>query len=239
MGRVTSIRWCESCQLGFTDPRPDVDYSNYTYGDRDAELWRQFAADVIRFTRSQADGPLYSWLDFGAGSGDMVLAAKRAGLCAIGVEIDPAAQAAARARNVTLVSSVVELANMRYDVISLSHVLEHLEDPGALLTMLRPKLTPKGLLVVVQPDCSGALPRLLKDRWGGWVPEQHLWHFTPASMRTLVEQNGFNSRAVRKSSLHCRITTLKSRAYAFGSSIARNVGQGDAFMLTAMSRDQV
>lgn len=42
-----------------------------------------------------------------------------------------------------------------FDLITISHVLEHVVDPVALLRSLRPKLAPGGLLLVQVPDARG------------------------------------------------------------------------------------
>lgn len=114
------------CDLGFTDPVPGVTYADYSYGGRGSALWSRFARTTLKFAMANASPR--SWLDFGAGSGDLVLAAKQAGLRSIGVEIDLTAQRWAQERGIALVSSLEALPpSSSFDVVSLSHVLEHLD----------------------------------------------------------------------------------------------------------------
>lgn len=79
-------------------------YDTYTEaGDHDLDLWLRFAQPIVRYaTRIAQDRPA-TWLDFGAGSGELVLAAQQAGFDAVG--IDPDARASALASVIHAISA--------------------------------------------------------------------------------------------------------------------------------------
>ena len=65
-------------------------------------------------------------LDIGAGTGDFLLSAKNAGWKITGVEPNTLAKQNAERKGIPLLSELAELNNLKFDVITLWHVLEHL-----------------------------------------------------------------------------------------------------------------
>ena len=79
-----------------------------------------------------------------------------------------------------------------FDLIILSHVLEHLLHPGEVIRQLAPLLADKGLVYL-------EVPNLMKPMGlTGYFTFEHINYFTPVSLTNLVEQNGFEV-----DSLHC------------------------------------
>ena len=83
-----------------------------------------------------------------------------------------------------------------YNVILLSHTLEHLLDPlGSVRTMAR-HLASQGTLYVKVPNYGSHTVRyLLRGRWDGFLPLQHVWYFNYRSLNNLMSLAGF--RVVR------------------------------------------
>lgn len=107
-------------------------------------------------------------LDVGAASGLMVEAATAAGLQAIGVEPSSTLAAAARSRGLDVRTGTleeVELDDLRFDVVMVVDVIEHVSDPLALLSACRDRVADGGVLVVVTPDAAALVARLLGRRW--------------------------------------------------------------------------
>lgn len=85
--------------------------------------------------------------------------------------------------------TIAGLPHGRYTVV-LRHVLEHVRDPCAFLEALRAQGAERFYVVV--PDASAVEARLLGARWYLWDPPRHLWHFDPASLRTLCDRLGLD-----------------------------------------------
>ena len=199
------VRWCKRCDAGFTSPRPVVDYSVYTDEARDFERWARFADPLVRWASELGPQVPSTWLDYGAGSGELILVAKRAGISAIGIDLDENARELARSRDALVNPSLEALPDgATFDVVSASHVLEHLINPIDVIRELSGYLTRGGHLVLVQPNPAGLSPRLFPRRWSGWVASQHLWHWTPGSMAATVALAGLEVVAVANSSLSHR-----------------------------------
>ncbi|MBI1921524.1 MAG: class I SAM-dependent methyltransferase [Geobacter sp.] len=84
----------------------------------------------------------------------------------------------------------VDFGKESFDVITLFHVLEHLDDPAAALINLRSWLRPGGLLVIEVPNIESPTARYRGPGWELIIPE-HRFHFSPESMRFLLRKCGF------------------------------------------------
>jgi SAM-dependent methyltransferase len=73
-----------------------------------------------------------------------------------------------------------------FDLVIMSHVVEHLFDPTEKLSALSKFLAPKGLLCI-------EVPNLLSPHWSGnsMFHIAHILHFTPATLQLLFWTTGF------------------------------------------------
>jgi hypothetical protein len=73
------------------------------------------------------------------------------------------------------------------------------------------------------------MPRLMRENWMGWFPQQHVWHFTPATLVGTVERAG-NLRAVdctTRGVIEPPSTGMKGAVKAAVSMLSRSVEWGD------------
>lgn len=100
-------------------------------------------------------------LDIGCGTGFLLEQLAERGYSGVGVDLSPESVVIANRRLEELgasdrlsaqVGSAYEPPEGPFDLITLTDVLEHLEDPRACLTALRGVLAPGGLLVVSTPN---------------------------------------------------------------------------------------
>jgi SAM-dependent methyltransferase len=133
-------------------------------------------------------------LDVGAGRGRFVVSARAAGYAASGIEpsrrgADAAGQAGAPVARAGIEGAELEPGG--FDVISLWHVLEHLEDPGNALTRAAGWLRPGGWLLVGVPNLDSLQARLGGERWYHLDVPRHRVHFTPRGLNALLHARGF------------------------------------------------
>ena len=77
-------------------------------------------------------------------------------------------------------SALKEFAPGSFDVITLWHVMEHLEHLDEVWQRLHELLTEKGVLIVAVPNCSSYDAQRYGEYWAAYDVPRHLWHFTPA-----------------------------------------------------------
>ena len=134
-------------------------------------------------------------LDAGAGRGRFVAAARAAGYEATGIEPSARGVDGARARHgVELVRAGIEDAPVpggSADVVTLWHVLEHVDDPAATLDVLHGWLAPGGVLLVGVPNLASLQARIGGPRWWHLDLPRHRTHFTAAGLRVLLARRGF------------------------------------------------
>jgi len=139
-------------------------------------------------------------LDVGCATGKYLALMKAVGWRVAGIEIDAAA--AAKARAVT--SEIFEgdpvdapFAPGSFDVITSFHVVEHLPRPRVALARMLEWLAPGGVIVIEVPNAGGVGAHLFGRYWSGLDFPRHLVHFTPATMRAMVERAGGRVVAAR------------------------------------------
>jgi len=94
-----------------------------------------------------------------------------------------------------------------FDVVVCADVLEHLSSPERLLDRIRGWLRPGGTLLVSLPNVANVSVRLglLLGRFPyaerGILDRTHLRFYTRRSARELIEQSGFQVRAIRPTAM--------------------------------------
>jgi SAM-dependent methyltransferase len=134
--------------------------------------------------------PAVRVLDYGCGNGEFLAICGAFGLDPIGVD-----RSSARREHAAGLPVYADLASARghgpFDVITLFEVLEHVDDPMALLRELRAVLANEALLIVETPDCTGIDGIRTRFDYQRIHPLDHINAFEPASLRKLVESAGF------------------------------------------------
>lgn len=133
-------------------------------------------------------------LDVGCGDGSMLVELARRGWEVRGLDFDAEAVAVARGRGLR-----VDLGGLRaqgypaesFEVVTMSHSLEHVPEPQAVLEEVRRVLTPGGKAVVLTPNASSWLHRKVGRDWQPLEPPRHLQVFTRQALRDLMERAGF------------------------------------------------
>ena len=138
-------------------------------------------------------------LDVGCGDGRQALRLGDA-YTPFGVEISPqlgeAANAAFRALGGSAVSApategVAQFDDAMFDGVMLNSYLEHELDPAGVLSALRPKLKPDGVIVLKVPNYGSWNAAVMKQNWCGVRLPDHVNYFTPRSLGAMAEALGY------------------------------------------------
>ena len=133
-------------------------------------------------------------LDAGAGRGRFVKSARAAGYDAFGIEPTVRGVEAAREIGAPVQRATIEAAEIppgSLELVSLWHVLEHLQEPSEALVRIASWLRPGGGLLVGVPNLASLQARLGGERWYHLDVPRHRVHFTPAGIHQLLGRHGF------------------------------------------------
>lgn len=132
-------------------------------------------------------------LDMGCGTGHFLHAAKERGFTVSGIEKDQSAREYAIARfglDVQGEEALWSIERESYQVVTLWHVLEHLEKLNESIEQIKELLTDKGIAVIAVPNHLAYDAHFYKERWAAYDVPRHLWHFTPATLERLLARHG-------------------------------------------------
>lgn len=217
-GAEVEIAECSDCRLGFVHPLPTdeemaaryrASYRELTAPGFAARLFFHFYSRFVRLTkRLPASLPAtgLAVLDVGCHRGEF-LAGLRHRHRVYGVETTPplAAAAGAALGADRVYAGCFEEYDGRFgpmDVITMFAVLEHSRDPLQMLAVAAASLKPGGVLVVEVPNWDCRERRQFGRHWGFLAAPLHLFHFSPAAVRSLAARAGLTVVAERDQPWH-------------------------------------
>lgn len=187
---------CLSCDTAFTFPEPAsmnryYEHKYRSYGRATSALLR-----ILYHRRAKAWSRAIrgrgSVLEIGCGAGWMLEALRQDGWEVFSSErtLDTAKHVAKTLNAPIFVGSIDAVAENRFDVIVLFHVLEHLANPKQVLDLCARALKPCGTLIVAVPNARSWQARVFRRHWFHLDVPRHLVHFSPQSLRTALLSAG-------------------------------------------------
>jgi 2-polyprenyl-3-methyl-5-hydroxy-6-metoxy-1,4-benzoquinol methylase len=156
-------------------------------------------------------------LDFGSGFGRWARAAARVGFRVQAYEPSEA-RGTESVEEFTLVHDLSEIAGMRFDVINLEQVLEHVPDPVDTLQIISSFFTAGTVLRVRVPNILR--PPEGASVWVNWpydgmrvhamAPFEHLHGFTPSSLVNLIKRSGYELVPLKKTWRNYTIFSIRN-----------------------------
>ena len=134
-------------------------------------------------------------LDIGCGTGYFLNAAKERGFTVSGIEKDEKAREKAITRfglDVRDETAFFRLERSSYDVVTLWHVLEHLEKLHESIEKMADILSPDGTMVIALPNHQSFDAKWYKEKWAAYDTPRHLWHFTPDTLERLLANHNLS-----------------------------------------------
>ncbi len=192
---------CRECRLAFTDartaPPPSELYPHFEQNDTAAQRSARSALSLFTSQRARlVEGAKSSGrlLDYGAGSGALARFMAERGFEAVGLEPYSLGTTLEEPglRLVRAPLAQVKESLGKFDVITMWHVLEHLEHPVELLAELHSMLAPGGVLVVSVQNFASWQSEVFKGGWFHLDPPRHLLQFEPATLEDCLRRARFS-----------------------------------------------
>lgn len=239
------LRRCTTCGLVRTwPPPPHEEHAPFRddsfvgpYLARE-ELFEQLLMPTVEDV-ARLRPPPGRLVDVGANTGLIVRSASASGYTATGVELNEAAVEIARARGLDMICSPLETAGFlpdSLDVIVLSATAEHVEEIDEMFSLCRELLVPGGLLYVSNsPNIRSWGWWRERALWYGLQPTGHVWQFSPSTLRSVFERNGYRVVGARTYNLHRDFgRNKKERVRRAMFALAERAGLGDALSMAGV-----
>ncbi len=202
---------CRSCQHVWLNPRPAVAElgvvyppTYYAYNYDTINLLARKAKEMLdrrKIAKIVGHCPKApkSYLDVGCGDGRFLrvmeqLGVPRSGL--YGLELDKRVVERLRGQGYSGVfceraEDVGSLPEGGIDLVTMFHVIEHVDNPGTVIGRVCGWLSPGGVFALETPNLDSLDARLFRRTyWGGYHIPRHWNLFTPAAISRLLKDNG-------------------------------------------------
>lgn len=143
-------------------------------------------------------------LEIGSGLGYLTFALNQANYNVLGLDISPTAvnQAINNFGDHYLCTNLFDYALTHpatFDIVILTEVIEHVENPLAFFAAIHQLLKPGGHAIITTPNKSFYFKEII---WSTDLPPVHFWWFSEDSMIQLAKKTGLNIRFINFSSYY-------------------------------------
>jgi len=224
---------CEQCGLKFTNPRPAQNQITQYYESKEYISHHDEKQGIVPF--------IYKWvrehitlkqkrrwvekqlthkgklLDVGCGTGHFLFHMHKHGWDVSGVEPSLEASRKVRDSGIPVYERLEQLINnTKFDAITMWHVLEHIHHLNEDLQKLKDLLNTGGWLFIAVPNIESYDARFYGAFWAALDVPRHLYHFSPAHMKQLLQKHGLHLQEIKGMPLDAYYISLLSSEYRSG-----------------------
>lgn len=145
---------------------------------------------VIKYSRKKTA----TLLDIGCGTGYFLNKMKLRKWVVTGIEKDEGARKYAKSKFDLDTHSheyLFHLSEKKKDVITMWHVLEHVEKLNETFAQIYNVLKEDGIAVIALPNKDSYDAKAYSDKWAAYDVPRHLWHFSPDNFELLANKHNF------------------------------------------------
>lgn len=231
------IHECDDCKLLFTTPRPDKSVIGKYYKSENYLSHNEHKKGLVPWIYNQVkkvnirnkykiacgDSRKPHLLDFGCGVGDFLHYAQQKGCEVMGCDLNEDARKIASeklGKTIVTPEKIFALPHSTFDIITMWHVLEHIDDLYYQSEQLYRLLKDNGRLVIAVPNYKSNDAEYYKDKWAAYDVPRHLNHFHKESL-----ENIFNGKFKLE-----KIHPMKWDAYYISIMSEKFAGHGNSFI---------
>lgn len=133
-------------------------------------------------------------LDIGCGSGDFLASLKWPKFQKYGLEINKEGQELCKRKGIKVFPDEItniDFKDLRFDVITMWHVLEHINLPDELFSKVNKILSKDGKLIIQTPNTESIGFKHGGREWFHLDSPRHLFLYNRKAIQTIAEKNGF------------------------------------------------
>lgn len=202
------IHECLKCGLLFTEPRPKPEEIGKYYQSEEyyshQENKKGFVPRIYEAVKSVNLKTKYKMatkglepgrmLEIGCGAGDFLHTMEKHGWTCTGIEpSESAKEIATKKVKATLLypQEIGQLEDESFDLITMWHVLEHVDNLKEEIKQLQRLLKKGGRLVLALPNFKSADAQYYKEYWAAYDVPRHLNHFCRESINNIFKTTDF------------------------------------------------
>ena len=205
---------CANCQLVFLNPRVNLDnlknyYTSYYLPYRGSEAWGKYSK-LVEGSQKKLDLKRVKWvkemcsvspksliLDVGCGNPSFLKACQQELNCkTMGIDFSDEGwkEQSTLFKGLDLqVAEIKDLSlNLKPDIITMWHYLEHDYTPLENLTYLKSIAKPSTTLIIEIPNFDSISRKKYNENWSGWHTPRHTSLFSPDNIKLLLDKSGWN-----------------------------------------------
>jgi len=205
---------CANCQLIFLNPRVNLDnlknyYTSYYLPYRGSEAWGKYSK-LVEGSQKKLDLKRVKWvkemcsvspksliLDVGCGNPSFLKACQQELNCkTLGIDFSDEGwkEQSTLFKGLDLqVAEIKDLSlNLKPDIITMWHYLEHDYTPLENLTYLKSIAKPSTTLIIEIPNFDSISRKKYNENWAGWHTPRHTSLFSPDNIKLLLDKSGWN-----------------------------------------------
>lgn len=202
---------CDECHHIWLNPRPAIDalsiiypptYYAYNYKEKVNPIALKGKEFLDRLKMKAILGNIphtpKSFLDIGCGDGRFLKVMENYGVEKAqnyGLELDPNIVKPLADEGYQVLCERVEdtdkIPARNFDLVTMFHVIEHVDDPGVVIKRVADWLSDDGIFAIETPNIDSLDKRIFEDHyWGGYHIPRHWNLFNAHTLTQLLEQNG-------------------------------------------------
>ena len=209
-GELFPIYQCSNCSFAFTQNFPsELEIGKYydapeyiSHSDTHQGVinslyhWARKIAlkSKTRIASKYSSDNAETLLDIGSGTGYFLNAMRLKKWVVTGIEKSKSTREYAHKKfglNIQDAEYLFEMPDKVKDVVTMWHVLEHIEKLNETMSNLHRILKDDGVLVIALPNKKSADALSYKEQWAAYDVPRHLWHFSPDDFTYFAQKHNF------------------------------------------------
>lgn len=253
-----SILSCSKCKFSFTQDFPSEDeigkyydapeyishsdsnkgIINALYQIARKITLRSKTSLIEKYTPDKNNNKL---LDLGAGTGYFLAAMRKKKWIVTGIEKSDSTRKYAHEKfglNIQNSEYLGHMPDKTKDIITMWHVLEHIEKLNQTFHHLHRVLKDDGTLFIALPNKSSIDAEYYKELWAAYDVPRHLWHFSPKDFEQLASKHGFRLDKIKRMTFDPLYISMLSEKHK-GTSLSSVIGllKGLVFLIKSFSSE--